>query len=437
MRKLIIAHLLAAVCLSWGFGLSFHDDGSVDIRIVAVVGNTPILSTELDQVVFMYGIQLPADSEEVYKIYGKILNDLIAEQVIYQAALAESITVDEETVNQEFSARWDSLVSQFGSEQALEETLAAEGLSLSSFKRKLKDQVREGLIKQMFVQRHLGQVEVSDEEVQKFYEENRDSLGEYPEQVKLRAIVISPPPESVLWAESERISRQIYDSLRAGMKFADAVEKFSDDTTTKHSGGYIGEFAPEDLPENFRNALQNLSPGEYTQPLRGSEGYHILKLNSRRGGKLSVSHIFTELPDAGEMAHKTAQAVYDSAVSGVSFDSLFVHHTKDSSMLASGGEVGPLPVNSLPPALAMLIDSLGKGAYIPPIEQNGSWLVLNILDIIPAQKITPETHLDYLRELARRQKFSDKLDQLVRKLAKKIYVEVRDPKLARYVDITQ
>ncbi len=437
MEKSIKAAVATLMVFSavWGFGLSFHDGGSVDIRIVAVVGNTPILSSELDQVVFMYGIKLPPDSEEVYKIYGKILNELITEQVIYQSALAESITVDEQMLEQEFSARWDSLVAQFGSEQALSESLAAEGLSLSSFKKKLKEQIKEGIIKQLFIQKHLPTVEVSDEEVKKFYEENKDSLGEYPEQVKLKGIFVAPPPESILWKQAREKSESIYDSLKGGMKFSEAAKKFSDDEKTSAEGGHIGEFELEDLPQSFRDVVKKLSPGQYSKPVKGEEGYHIIKLETHRGSKYDISHIFVKLPDKAKAAEQIAQAIYDSARSGVNFDSLLVHHCRDSALLAKNGDLGLLPINALPPSLAALVDSLGEGGILPPIPQDTIFVILRIEGIIPAHKITLEENRDYIRELARQQKFSRRLDELVRKLAENIYIEIRDKKLAKYVDL--
>ena len=434
MKNISIIMLIVSISTSiWGFGLSFKDDGSVDVRIVAVVGNKPILSSELDQILLTSGVQIPEDSTDIYKLYGQILSELINEELVYQAALAESIEVDEDMLKQEFSARWDSFVVKFGTEKALEETLAQEGMSLASFKKKVKNQVKIGILKQMYIQKHITESEVSDEELKKFYNEYKDSLGEYPEQVELSAILISPPSDSIVRERTREKADSVYDMLMEKMKFEQAVQNFSQDKITAENKGYLGEFELSDLPQNFRSAVSELKKGQYSEPIEGEKGYHILKLISRNGEKVKLAHIFIEFPSLDDFARTVADAVYDSLKSGGDFKTLLEHHTKDSSLLAHNGKLGIFPITGLPQALITIVDSLGAGTVIPPLQQNGQWAVFRIDSIIPAEPMTLEKHADFIRQLARRKKFSDKLNRLIEKLRQQIYVEIKDKKIAKYV----
>ncbi|RKZ26251.1 hypothetical protein DRQ29_05145 [bacterium] len=434
MKTIPIIIIIASVFGSiWGFGLSFKDDGSVDTKIVAVVGNKPILSSELDQMLLTSAVEIPKDSSDVYKLYGQILDELIDEELVYQSALAESIEVDEDMLKQEFSARWDSFVVRFGTEKALAETLTQEGMSIVSFKKKVKNQVKMGLLKQMYIQKHITETEVSDEELRKFYDDYKDSLGEYPEQIELSAILISLPSDSIIFEQTRKVAQKIYDTLVSGIEFNRAVQNFSQDEITMKDNGELGEFSIDDLPQNFKNAIDKLKTGEYSKPVKSEKGYHILKLIFRKNNKVKLAHIFVELPTRNDFAKQISNAVYDSARNGTDFQTLLIHHTADSSLLANNGKLGTFPATALPPALATIADSLGAGTVIPPLQQNGQWAVFRIDNIIPAEPMTLDKHANFIRQLARRKKFSDKLSRLIEKLHQQIYVEVKDKKIAPYV----
>lgn len=75
-----------------------------------------------------------------------------------------------------------------------------------------------------------------------------------------------------------------------GANFEELVKQFSNDETTKEQGGHIGKFEVENLQEReFIAAIQQLNPGEISQPFKTRFGWHILKLNERQEPrKLSI-----------------------------------------------------------------------------------------------------------------------------------------------------
>lgn len=72
--------------------------------------------------------------------------------------------------------------------------------------------------------------------------------------------------------------------ISGDLKFEEAAEKYSQETTTKNKGGYLGFVPAERLDSNVISELDKLSPGEITDPIRiGDEknyGYEIVKLIS-------------------------------------------------------------------------------------------------------------------------------------------------------------
>lgn len=74
----------------------------------------------------------------------------------------------------------------------------------------------------------------------------------------------------------------IYNFLKAGMSFADAVQRFSDDESSKERSGSIGEYTSDRLPSDLSELLYSTPVNEIADPYRTPYGYHILKVDGRR-----------------------------------------------------------------------------------------------------------------------------------------------------------
>jgi len=76
--------------------------------------------------------------------------------------------------------------------------------------------------------------------------------------------------------------RIIREAILAGESFEEAARTYSQDLQTTPRGGYLGWFAMEDMPEDFRAAVDTLEIGQISQPLKTQYGYHLVKLRNRR-----------------------------------------------------------------------------------------------------------------------------------------------------------
>lgn len=105
-----------------------------------------------------------------------------------------------------------------------------------------------------------------------------DSL---PERVHARHILlqakISPSDEE----RARRKALDVRDQLQKGADFAAMAKKYSMDTSTKDSGGVLGEVPVTGLPPNFRESLTGMAIGEVSVPLKGEAGYYVFKLGGR------------------------------------------------------------------------------------------------------------------------------------------------------------
>ena len=131
--------------------------------IVAVVNNKPILRFTL--------------IKELEKQAGKgILDSLITKSLILQEAKKQNIKINDDEINQEIKQLEENLSEQG---QDLDQVLEAQGVS--------KDELREQIKIQKIVEKIVGQnINITDEEVNDYIEENKDLFAEDadPEKTK-------------------------------------------------------------------------------------------------------------------------------------------------------------------------------------------------------------------------------------------------------------
>lgn len=91
--------------------------------------------------------------------------------------------------------------------------------------------------------------------------------------IKTNALVTDTQARTKLTA----LRRQILD----GADFAELAQENSDDTTAAQ-GGDLGWSNPGDYVPEFEQTLENLQPGEISQPFKTQFGWHIVQLLERR-----------------------------------------------------------------------------------------------------------------------------------------------------------
>jgi peptidyl-prolyl cis-trans isomerase SurA len=98
------------------------------------------------------------------------------------------------------------------------------------------------------------------------------------ESVHARHILVRLKPTPADEERARKMAIAIRDSLFSGADFAAMAKRHSADTSSRDSGGVIGEISVPDLPPTFREPLAGLHDGEISVPLKGDAGYYIFKV---------------------------------------------------------------------------------------------------------------------------------------------------------------
>jgi peptidyl-prolyl cis-trans isomerase SurA len=254
------------------------DDDAISDRVVAVVNNDAITLMEVQESIVAAKQEgraaVPSDDE----LAKEFLTRLIDVRLQLQEADREKITVDDVEVDEELSSRLKKFPGN-PSRQQFEEALKAQGMSLDSVKRR----IREGLRVAKVVRRKVTlRVSVNDQEIAQYLEQNRSKL-EQGLPYHARNILVVPEgerPSDAAWEAARIRADVIRQQIVGGADFAEMARQHSRDASAK-DGGDLGTLKRGELAVDIENEILKLAPGEVSQPYRSSLGYHLFKLEGK------------------------------------------------------------------------------------------------------------------------------------------------------------
>lgn len=116
-----------------------------------------------------------------------------------------------------------------------------------------------------------------------------------PEEVRARHILLAVPSgkDQEMKAQAEKLLAD----LRGGASFETLAKEHSADPGSATQGGDLGFFAAGRMVPEFDKAVFALTqPGALSEPVRSQFGYHIIRLEERRGaGKRAYASVRDEL----------------------------------------------------------------------------------------------------------------------------------------------
>jgi hypothetical protein len=83
--------------------------------------------------------------------------------------------------------------------------------------------------------------------------------------------------------DAKKLAEDILTQLKAGAKFKDMVEKYSDDAASKETGGDLGKpvTSTSAYAEDVKKAIFALKAGEVSSPFRQSDGFLLIRLDEK------------------------------------------------------------------------------------------------------------------------------------------------------------
>lgn len=254
------------------------------ISSVAAVVNADIITTyQLERAVEMLlARQNPArtpSDQELLKLRQEVLEQLINDRLLQQRSKELGLSVSD----QEISAAVDDVMSSNNLDPAsLEVALAAEGMTLASYRQQIRDEI---LRYKLMSQEVNYRARVTSGEVRRYFEENID---QFDTQARLFVSRISfDLPADRSSTDTERIAEQARKTrqrLLDGTPFDTVLAEAGD----MADGGIMGELVLSDLAAPLQQALQDLQTDDVSAPTEFNQQIHLFIINNRQAGEESA-----------------------------------------------------------------------------------------------------------------------------------------------------
>jgi peptidyl-prolyl cis-trans isomerase SurA len=186
--------------------------------------------------------------------------------------------------NEQFKTVVDNIKKEnkLESEEQFQAALKSENMTMADLRKNLERSMIRQKVEQNEV---LGKIGVNDTDARAYYDTH---LNEFttPPTVTLREILVNVPGDSrgvnVAADESARARiQELRTRVTAGREDFQKLAATVSDSPSKANAGLIGPLSVNDLSPDLRKVVENLKPGDVTEPIRTSRGYQILKLESK------------------------------------------------------------------------------------------------------------------------------------------------------------
>jgi peptidyl-prolyl cis-trans isomerase SurA len=261
--------VLACAAIGVGASVAPSADASIVERVVAVVGERPILLSELRlrgrPHLYRIALTSPSAAQQAAAesdMFKELLNRMIDERLEEQAADKAHLTVTPEEV--------DNGIKQVAAQNHLapRDVIAdakRQGLTEQDYRDEIRRQVLEGKLIQLRVR---GRVRVTDQDARAAYVHwQKEYEAAQPMDLKILVLQIPPgaSPETV--KARQTLALELSRRGRAGEDFCQLVLAYSEDPTTKNTCGSRGEMPKSALFPQLQQAAEVLKPGEVSDPI--------------------------------------------------------------------------------------------------------------------------------------------------------------------------
>lgn len=204
-----------------------------------------------------------------------VLDNLIERKLAYQECLRLGFKVDGEQIDKEL----ERVAARFSSAAEQEDAFLRSGISPTRLRKLLHEDLA---IRQLIEAQVAGLVAVDDWELRSFYD-THPNLFKVPALVKASHIFIAAGPDSTREERKAAVAltRGILKQLDQGVPFSEMAIDYSQ-CPSSENGGDLGYFEKEKMIKGFADAAFALNPGEISNIVRTSRGYHLILVEDRQ-----------------------------------------------------------------------------------------------------------------------------------------------------------
>lgn len=404
-------------------------------RIIAKIDNYYILDSDVQNVM----LQAKDQGQKLDKC--KALESLSVQKLLVAKAEIDSVIVEDKQVDDQLDARMGQMIRIYGEEKNIVEQF---GKSLAALKNEVREQVKEQLTADKMQRTITENDKVTPQEVSRFFNKiPKDSIPTMPAEVEVSQIVrlgvVTKDQKEVL---IKRLN-DIKDQVNRGASFEELAKKYTEDQGSKSTGGDLGWAKRGQMVPEFEAAAMSLEPGEMSDVVESSYGYHLIKLYEIRGQEYHAKHILLR-PDYNRLDMTKPTVYLDSLrnlilVDSLSFSKAAKLNSEDENSKDMGGAIiddqsasMKLPLDgTMEPTLYFTVDTMKVGDITKPLpyrtpDGKTGMRILYLKEKSPAHKASLEKDYEKIQNYALSEKNARTIEKWFKEAIEEVYIKI-DP----------
>ena len=154
-------------------------------------------------------------------------------------------------------------------------------------------------------------VAVSDPEIRAYFDANKKNF-QRPGRATLSVITVPRTITAADTAATRARLAALRQEIVGGAKFETVAERESADSASAKNGGSLGDYVRgQGFVKPFEDAAFALQPGQLSEPVATQFGYHLIRLDARRGDTLTLRHILLPIAQSDSSATLTDKKADD------------------------------------------------------------------------------------------------------------------------------
>lgn len=144
-------------------------------------------------------------------------------------------------------------------------------------------------------------VKISESDLRAYYDKYKKQL-ERPGRAVVTVVSVPRTIGASDTAATLQRAVALRNEILSGTSFEDVARRESADTVSGRDGGSLGTGARGRFVKPFEDAAYALKVGEISQPVLTQFGYHLIKVDSRKGDTLTMRHILLRVQQSDSSA---------------------------------------------------------------------------------------------------------------------------------------
>ena len=430
MKTLPLKHFFKATALALALSSSMSLFAQPTDQVVAVVDNSIILKSDLDQSIAEIKHQLEAQKKTVppaQYLQQQALDQLILRQAQLEQVKRYNIKPNEKELNEAVL----KVAAQSGNKSLEVFQQKLDAIAPNTYE-SLRNRIGEDLaVNRLRQQMVMSRIKISDQDIENFLKtpQGQAALGN---QVHVLHVRISGKQDV------EKVAKEVQAALKESNDIASIDKKFTS-AIVKVESADMGFRNLSEIPSELAARVSPLQTGQITDLITVSDGIHILKLLERKGAEqkalvpqYQVRHILIQPSEvvSPENAKQQIDSIYNRLKAGEDFAVLASTFSNDPGSARDGGSLGWVNPGVMVPEFETKMKSTPVGQMSAPFQSQFGWHILQVTDT-RQQDMTREYQERMARQILGERQFDAELDSWLREIRSNAFVEIKDPSLDR------